>query len=306
MKAGARAAIDCGTNSTRLLVADAGGRQLTRVMRITRLGQGVDRENRLAPEAISRTVGVLREFRRSMDGYEVERVRMVATSAVRDAVNGGTFSQAAEEAVGVAPEILTGTEEGELAYRGASVDLPTFAGDTLVVDIGGGSTELTLGRDGVVSSVSLQLGCVRLTERCLTSDPPTGAEISATRTVIAAELDRGERELGALAALRPARRLIGLAGTISTLASLKLGLAEYDMERLHHTAIGADEVRRLCAQLAALSARERSTLVGMVPGRADVIFGGALVLEMVQVRYGFDEVISSERDILDGIVLSLA
>jgi exopolyphosphatase/guanosine-5'-triphosphate,3'-diphosphate pyrophosphatase len=305
MTATAVAAIDCGTNSTRLLVADGDGRQLVRLMRITRLGQGVDRQNTLSAEAIARTVGVLREFRASMDALSVDRARMVATSAVRDAENGSAFVDAATEAVGVVPEVLSGSEEGHLAYRGASADLEPFGGDTLVVDIGGGSTEITLGRGGSVNSVSLQLGCVRLTERYLTSDPPSAAEIAATRIAIAEALDSGARELPELVDLDPARRLVGLAGTVSTLAALKLGIAEYGQERLHHATISLPEIEGMCATLASLSARDRKGLVGMVPGREDVILGGALILEMVLTRYGIPEVIASEHDILDGIALSL-
>jgi exopolyphosphatase/guanosine-5'-triphosphate,3'-diphosphate pyrophosphatase len=299
------AAIDCGTNSTRLLVADANGRELIRLMRITRLGQGVDRENVLAPEAIARTVDVLREFRRSMDTFGVDRLRMVATSAVRDAENGAMFIEAARAAVGADPEVLTGLEEGTLAFRGASADLSPFEGDTLVVDIGGGSTEITLGRAGSVSSVSLQLGCVRLTERYLTSDPPTPDEVVATRIAIAEALTGGEQKMPELLGLLARRRLVGLAGTVSTLASLQLRIAEYDADRLHHATITLPEVVQLCDTLAPLSAAQRRGLVGMVPGRADVILGGALVLEVVAARYQCPEVIVSEKDILDGIVLSI-
>jgi exopolyphosphatase / guanosine-5'-triphosphate,3'-diphosphate pyrophosphatase len=302
------AAIDCGTNSTRLLVADAHGHELIRLMRITRLGQGVDRENRLAPEAIARTVDVLREFRRSMDSLAVERLRMVATSAVRDAENGAVFVEAAQAAVGAVPEVLTGLEEGTLAFRGASADLSPFEGDTLVVDIGGGSTEITLGRAGSVSSVSsvsLQLGCVRLTERYLTSDPPTPDEVAATRIAIAAALTGGEQAMPELLGLADRRRMVGLAGTVSTLASLQLQIEEYDPDRLHHAVLTLPEVVDLCETLASLSAAQRMGLVGMVPGRADVILGGALVLEAVAARYHCSEVIVSEKDILDGIVLSI-
>jgi exopolyphosphatase/guanosine-5'-triphosphate,3'-diphosphate pyrophosphatase len=299
------AAIDCGTNSTRLLVADRSGKELLRLMRITRLGQGVDRTNALAPEAISRTIGVLREFRRSMDDLGVGRVRMVATSAVRDAENGAAFTEAAREAVGSAPEVLSGLEEGTLAYRGASADLDPFDGDTLVVDIGGGSTEITLGRGGPVASVSLQLGCVRLTERFLTSDPPTPDEIAATHRAIADALAWGEQQMPELRDLASRRRLVGLAGTVSTLASLHLGLAEYDPQRLHHARLPVRELTGLCANLAMQSAAERGGLVGMTPGRQDVIVGGALVLLDVAARYQCPEVIVSEKDILDGIVLSI-
>jgi exopolyphosphatase/guanosine-5'-triphosphate,3'-diphosphate pyrophosphatase len=299
------AAIDCGTNSTRLLVADANGRQLVRLMRITRLGQGVDRDNRLAPDALDRTVGVLEEYRRSMDTFGVVRVRMVATSAVRDADNGADFSRRAGAAVGTAPEVLSGQEEGELAFRGASADLDSFDGDTLVVDIGGGSTELVLGRDSSVRAVSLQLGCVRLTERFLISDPPPEAELASARAAIARELDRAQREMPQLSELSSSRRLIGLAGTVSTLTALYLGVAEYDPERLHHARLPTTEIQALCAKLAELPARSRAGLVGMVAGREDVIVGGALVLGAVAMRYGFDEVVASEHDILDGIIASL-
>jgi exopolyphosphatase/guanosine-5'-triphosphate,3'-diphosphate pyrophosphatase len=301
----AAAAIDCGSNSTRLLVADENGRELVRLMRITRLGQGVDRANALDAEAIARTVDVLGEYRRAMDGFAVDRIRMVATSAVRDATNGSAFTEAAQAAVGVAPEVLSGVEEGTLAYRGASADLEPFEGDTLVVDIGGGSTEITLGRGDSVASVSLQLGCVRLTERYLIGDPPDATEVSATRAAIADALTWGEGQMPELLDLDRARRMVGLAGTVSTLASLKLGIGEYDAAKLHHARIGLGEISSMCERLASLSARERSVLVGMVPGREDVILGGALVLEAVAHRYCCDDVIASEKDILDGIVLSL-
>jgi exopolyphosphatase/guanosine-5'-triphosphate,3'-diphosphate pyrophosphatase len=299
------AAIDCGTNSTRLLVADDTGRELVRLMRITRLGQGVDRTNVLAPEAIARTVSVLEEYRRSIDSFGAGRIRMVATSAVRDAENGAAFTEAAKAAVGADPEVLSGTEEGALAYRGASADLDSFDGDTLVVDIGGGSTEITLGRAGSVSSVSLQLGCVRLTERFFKGDPPTVAEVSAARLAITDALIGGEAALPALVNLDRARRMVGLAGTVSTLASLKLGVAEYDVEKLHHATLTLEEIRGMCDMLASLSVRDRRGLVGMVPGREDVLLAGALVLEAVADRYRCDQVIASEKDILDGIVLSI-
>ena len=230
-------------------------------------GAGRGPENALAPDAIARTVGVLEDYRRSMDRYGVERIRMVATSAVRDAENGAAFTEAAKAAVGVEPEVLSGTEEGVLAFRGASADLDAFDGDTLVVDIGGGSTEITLGRAGAVSSVSLQLGCVRLTERFLKGDPPDrrGGGGDARRRYADALRARG-RQLPALMDLAPARRMIGLAGTVSTLASLKLGIAEYDAEKLHHVTITLSEIEEMCGVLSSLSNRDRGALVGMVPG----------------------------------------
>jgi exopolyphosphatase/guanosine-5'-triphosphate,3'-diphosphate pyrophosphatase len=299
------AAIDCGTNSTRLLVIDAAGRQLERIMRITRLGQGVDRANQLAPEAIERTVKVLAEFKAAMDSFGVERVRMVATSAVRDAENGGIFVTMASRAIGVAPEVITGSQEGQLAFAGAIEDGTPFDGDTVVVDIGGGSTELIVGRGQSVDAVSLQLGCVRLSERFLREDPPSDQSIASARAAIAAELARGEAELPMLVELRSPRRLVGLAGTVSTLSALNLELAEYSFDRLHHSVLSSADVVRLCAELASLSTQQRAGLVGMVPGREDVIVGGALVLQSVMERYAFGEVLVSERDILDGIAKSL-
>jgi exopolyphosphatase/guanosine-5'-triphosphate,3'-diphosphate pyrophosphatase len=305
MTPGAVAAIDCGSNSTRLLVADAAGREILRLMRITRLAQGVDQVNALADEAIARTVQVLSEYRVAMDGFGVDRIRMVATSAVRDAANGAKFTEAAALAVGVGPEVLSGQEEGALAFQGAQSDLDWFEGDTLVVDIGGGSTEITLGRGNSVASVSLQLGCVRLTERYLKGDPPDSEEVCVTRQAIADALTWGEGQLPQLLDLSAARRMVGLAGTVSTLASLKLGVAEYDVDKLHHAIISRTEIAGMCEMLTALSAHDRSGLVGMVPGREDVILGGALILDAVAARYRCDEIITSEADILDGIVLGL-
>jgi exopolyphosphatase/guanosine-5'-triphosphate,3'-diphosphate pyrophosphatase len=299
------AAIDCGTNSTRLLVVDPDGRQLERMMRITRLGQGVDRENRLAPEAIDRTVAVLAEFRSVIDSCGVERVRMVATSAVRDAQNGAAFVQAATDAVGVPPEVISGAAEGGLAFAGAVEDLSPMDGDIVVVDIGGGSTELIVGRGSDVSAVSLQLGCVRITERFFHQDPPTSDEISAARQSISEELAGGERELHRLVDSGLPRRLVGLAGTVSTLSALNQALPEYDFDRLHHSVMAMGDVHRMCGELARLSNAQRRHLMGMVPGREDVILGGALVLESVMERYSFRHVIVSQRDILDGIAASL-
>jgi exopolyphosphatase/guanosine-5'-triphosphate,3'-diphosphate pyrophosphatase len=299
------AAIDCGTNSTRLLIVDSAGRTLERLMRITRLGQGVDRENKLAPEAIARTVDILAEFRALMDRHEVQRVRVVATSAVRDAENGPDFVGKARETIGVAPEVLSGTAEGKLAYAGAIEDLEPFDGDTVVVDIGGGSTELIVGRGASIEAVSLQLGCVRLSERFLRADPPSRQSLARARQAIVEELERGESELRHLVELSTTRRLVGLAGTVSTLSALHLRQAEYSFDRLHHSVLTVASVGQLRTQLASLSAVERAGLVGMVPGREDVIVGGALVLESVMQRYSFSTVLVSERDILDGIAMSL-
>lgn len=298
------AALDCGTNSTRLLVAAADGTPLVRLMRITRLGQGVDATRKLDPEAIERTVAVLREFRQVMDERGVVRARLVATSAVRDAVNGDEFLAAASEAAGTEAELLSGLEEGRLAFAGATADLPPGAGDDVVVDIGGGSTELvTKGPQGM-EAISLDLGCVRLTERHLRHDPPTTSEIEEALGVIDQELHRARTELPTLGRLRPGSRLIGLAGTVSTLASLDLGLAEYDRSLVHHAVLARAAVERWCRVLATEPAAARGQRPGMAPGREDVIVGGALVLREVMALLELSECLVSESDILDGLVMS--
>jgi len=299
------AAIDCGTNSTRLLVTDPDGVALVRLMRITRLGRGVDATHKLDPEAVHRTIGVLAEFRQTFDRLGARRVRMVATSAVRDAVNGQDFLDAATEVIGSPAELLSGIEEGALAYAGATAGLPSSPGDDVVVDIGGGSTELVLQRSGQIEAVSLDLGCVRLTERHLESDPPTAAELAAAGAMVDAELDRAIRTVGALRTLRPASRLIGLAGTVSTIAALDQGLAEYDWGHLHHYILSDVAVERWVETLAGEPAEGRLARPGMVAGRQDVIVGGALVLRRVMSRFGFAECLVSESDILDGLSASL-
>ncbi len=300
----ALAAIDCGTNSTRLLVADAEGRPLERLMRITRLGQGVDATGRLAPEAIARCVAVLTEFRGVMDGLGVGGGRLAATSAARDAANGADFLRAAGDATGLVPELLTGVEEGRLSMAGAVADLDPADGPFLVLDIGGGSTEL-IAADGPddpeLAAVSLQLGCVRVSERFLAGDPPSTAELDAAAAEVAAQLDEA---VSAHPRYLDARRLVGLAGTVSTLASLHLGLDVYDRERIHHLVLSADDVSGWFHRLVAEPAAVRLARPGMVPGREDVIVAGALILDAVMVRLGFEECLVSESDILDGLIAS--
>lgn len=298
------AAIDCGTNSTRLLVADATGRPLERLMRITRLGQGVDATGSLAPEAIERCLVVLTEFRGVMDGLDVGRGRLAATSAARDAANGDEFLRAAGEATGLVPELLSGIDEGRLSMAGAVAQLNPADGPFLVLDIGGGSTEL-IAADGPddpeLAAVSLQLGCVRLSERFLTGDPPTADELSAAQSEVAAQL---ESAIAAHPRYLSTRRLVGLAGTVSTLASLHLGMEVYDRDRIHHAALAADDVRGWFERLAAEPTGRRLTRPGMVPGREDVIVGGAMILDAVMQRFGFIECLVSEADILDGLIAS--
>ncbi len=243
---GALAAVDCGTNSTRLLVVGASGDVRARAMRITRLGEGVDATRRLRPEAVERTLAVLRDYRAVMDDEQVVRTRLVATSAVRDAANGEDFLVPAAALIGAPAELLSGLEEGRLSYAGATGDLPPTDAAVVVLDIGGGSTEIVTKAGDDVVSVSLDIGCVRLTERFLRGDPPTAGEVAAARAAIAAELDRATEVIPALAS--GGLRLVGLAGTVSALAALELGLEEYDRERIHHAVLsrrgGGAVVRR--------------------------------------------------------------
>ncbi len=301
------AAVDCGTNSTRLLVRAPGG-DLARLMRITRLGQGVDATHRLDGDAMDRTLAVLAEYRRVMDDQNVRSARMAATSAVRDATNGEEFLAAASEILGVRAELLSGAEEGALAFAGATSDAPP-AGDVVVVDIGGGSTELIAGRGGDAAHagvVSLDVGCVRLSERFFRHDPPAPDELRDARREIDDALASAEAAVPRLTASGPGRRLVGLAGTVSTLAMLEQGLAQYDWGRVHHAVLPRDAVHRWAALLAAEPAAARSRRPGMVPGRQDVIVGGAIVLAAVMDRWAFESCLVSERDILDGLVASLS
>ncbi|HUO48627.1 MAG TPA: exopolyphosphatase, partial [Acidimicrobiales bacterium] len=254
---GTVAALDCGTNSTRLLVAGPGGEVLEREMRITRLGQGVDATHRLSAEAVERTLSVLADYRRLMDRHGVGHARLVATSAVRDAENAEDFLLGAAAAIGVAPEVLSGLEEGRLSFAGAVAGLDAAGvdvgpGPVLVVDIGGGSTELAagpvVGPLTDVAAVSLDVGCVRLSERFFHHDPPLPGELGAARTFVDGLLDRA---LGVLPSLEPGGLLVGLAGTVSTLASLAQGLGAYDRTRIHHFELSRRDVAHWLARLAA-------------------------------------------------------
>ena len=299
------AALDCGTNSTRLLVVRASGEVAAREMRITRLGAGVDAARRLQPEAIWRTLDVLKEYRTIMDAEQVTRARLVATSAVRDAANPEAFLELASELVGVRAEVLSGDEEGRVSYEGATSELPAIAGQTVVIDIGGGSTEIVTLAHGAIAAISLDIGCVRLTERYLKSDPPTAEEIDAARGAISVELDRAVQGIPALAQLGSRDRLVGLAGTVSTLASLELGLAHYERDRIHHSVLPLTSVVKWCDLLGAERVQERAERAAITKGREDVIFGGVLVLRETMSRFGMAECVVSEADILDGLVLEL-
>jgi len=299
------AAIDCGTNSTRLLVSDWMGKPVERLMRITRLGQGVDATGSLATEAMERCTAVLRDYRGVMDRLGVVRGRLVATSAVRDASNGDEFLAAASAASGFEAELLAGTEEGRLSLAGAVSELDPDQGPFLVLDIGGGSTELVTGAsadDPDLAAASLQVGCVRITERVLHSDPPTADELEQAETMVGELL---ESALADQPAFLGAHTLVGLAGTVTTLSALNMGLDEYDRSRIHHSVLSIEEVAAWYRTLAAEVTVARLDRAGMVPGREDVIAGGALILFVVMTRLGLDRCLVSESDILDGMVAGL-
>ena len=296
-------AIDCGTNSVRLLVSEDGRTTLERLMRITRLGRGVDASGRLDPAAIERTVTVLREYREVMDRFGVDRVRMTATSAARDAANRDDFFDAAEAAVGTRPELLSGVEEGRLSFLGATADLDPADGPFLVCDIGGGSTEFSYGTTEVEATISTDMGCVRMTEAWLHSDPPTAVELSQAISVIEIHLDDVTREIPQAT---EAATFVGLAGTVSAAAAVELGLAEYDRDRIHHFRLTRPAVEDVFRTLATESLADRIHNPGLERERADVIVGGMCVLVSIMRRLGFAECLVSESDILDGLAMSIA
>jgi exopolyphosphatase / guanosine-5'-triphosphate,3'-diphosphate pyrophosphatase len=299
---GAVAAVDGGTNATRLLVADAEGRPLLRRQVITHLGEGVDRTGRLAPEAIERVLATLRTYRRDLDDHGVERVRMAATSACRDAANRNELFDAVEDVLGIRPELLSGDEEGRLSFAGATASLDPDLGPFLVVDIGGGSTELVVGRTAPTGVRSIDLGSVRLTERFLHSDPPEAGELSDALSVLRVHLDDVVREVPGML---DAARLVGVSGTVVSVAAIELGLPALDDDRLHHfrlTRAAAEDVFRTMATEARA---DRIANPGLEPERVDVIVAGALLLVGVMRHFDFDECLVSVTDILDGLVASL-
>ncbi|MES1178029.1 MAG: hypothetical protein ABUL62_27145 [Myxococcales bacterium] len=297
---GAVAAVDIGTNSVRLLIVDATGRELEREMHMTRLGQGVDVSGVLLPEAITRTTAVLAEYATRLRRHGVARVRAAATSAARDAQNGQVFFDAAEAALGVRPELLSGDAEARLSFDGATHGLPRGAGPFLVIDLGGGSTEFVLGSEHPEAEISVQMGCVRMTERHLRSDPPTSDELQACAADVRAIL----APVRAVIQVEQARCVVGLAGTVTALSALQLGLTRYDAARTHHSRLSASQVAALCARLAAVTIAERRGML-VQPARAEIIVGGALVLSTLLSELGLDELLVSERDILDGLAASL-
>ena len=310
------AAIDCGTNSIRLLVADVppsgAHTDLLRRMEVVRLGQGVDATGRLAADAIERTRKVLAEYADQARDLGADRVRMAATSATRDAANRRDFEDMVVATLGQTPDVITGREEAELSFLGATASLDAAAGahgnpppapPFLVVDIGGGSTEFVLGDATAVRAAhSVDIGCVRLTERHLHDDPPTAEQIRRAEDDIRAALALVTEEV----AVAEAASLVGVAGSVTTVAALALGLPAYDPEAIHGSRIAVDDVRAVTADLLVATHARRAAMPVMHPGRVDVIGAGSLILRVLMDEFGLDEVVVSEHDILDGIALRLA
>lgn len=296
-----RAAIDCGTNTLRLLIADGTGRDLVRRAEIVRLGQDVDRTGRLAPAALARTRTVLESFAEQLTEYQVAHVRMVATSATRDASNAEEFTAIVREVLGITPDVISGAEEARLTFGGATKGIAGAQPPYLVLDIGGGSTEIIAGPQ---AAISMDIGCVRLTERYLRSDPPTESEFAELTTAVRVALRP------ALAAvpndtLNGAGTLVGVAGTVTTLTALSLGVERYDSARVHGASLGMEQIEALLADLSSVPTVKR-VRSGLLPaGRADVILAGAVILREVMHAYGAKKVFASEHDILDGILSTL-
>lgn len=295
------AAIDVGTNTVRFLVADRLDSgplaHVDRGLEITRLGQGVDADRRLTSEAVERTLTAIRNHAERARAAGAERLRIAGTSALRDAANAADFLTAVREATGTDLEVLSGADEGRLAFLGATQD--AGSGPFCVCDIGGGSTELVRGSEGAEASCSLEVGSVRLRERCLPSDPPTDAEIDAARDAVRRELDVALPKLG----LEGAEQLVGVAGTVTTLAALVVGVEVYEPERIHGTRLDTEAVRSWSERLLGMRTEEIKALPAMQPGRADVIGAGSLVLVEVMDAMDAPDVIVSERDVLDGLIL---
>ncbi|GAA1252291.1 Ppx/GppA phosphatase family protein [Kitasatospora nipponensis] len=304
------AAVDCGTNSIRLLIAEldpATGAitDLDRRMTIVRLGQDVDRTGRLAPEALERTFAACRTYAAVIAEHGVgpERIRFVATSASRDAENSADFTRGVREILGVEPEVVSGDEEAQLSFTGATRELAggTVAAPYLVFDLGGGSTEFVLGEEAVRAARSVDIGCVRLTERHFAgSEVPTLGQIAAAKADIRAALDQAAE----VVPLTEAASLVGLAGTVTTVAAIALGLERYDSEAIHHSRITVERVREVTGLLLSSTHAERAAIAVIHPGRVDVIAAGALVLLSIMERTGASELVVSEHDILDGIAWS--
>jgi exopolyphosphatase / guanosine-5'-triphosphate,3'-diphosphate pyrophosphatase len=300
------AAIDCGTNSTRLLVARGAGpdkQALARINTITRLGRGVDATGRLDADAIARTVDALRSYRAVLDEHRAEGLRVTATSAARDAQNSDEFFDVAEDVLGVRPELLSGAQEAELSFLGATAELDPAQGPFLVVDIGGGSTEFIVGADAVDGAMSVDIGCVRFLEQYIEHDPPLPEELHACISVTEQWMDDVARELPTL---RDATTFVGLAGTVTTMAAVELGLHEWDRDAIHHFRFRREAIEDVFRTLVTEPYADRIHNPGLEEARADVIVAGACIFAAIVRWLDAEECLVSESDILDGLVASLA
>jgi len=299
------AAIDCGTNSIRLLIADIDGnnfREVVRDMEIVRLGQGVDETGQFHPDAITRTLAAVDKFAAEIAKRGVEKIRFCATSATRDATNRHLFVDGVRERLGIELEVITGDEEAALSFAGAIKDLDPSNGPFLVVDIGGGSTEFVFGTSTVEAARSVNIGCVRMTERHFASDPATTQQIESARTDIQAAI----AQAAAVVPITTAKTLVAVAGTATTVAAAALVLPEYDRYAIHLSRISAQQTHDAAAMFATSTREQRLALGYMHPGRVDVIAAGSLVLSEIMKATGASEFVASESDILDGMAFSLA
>ena len=299
------AAIDCGTNSIRLLIADIEGssfREVIRLMEVVRLGQGVDQTGQFHPDAIARTLAAVDKFAVEIAKRGVQKIRFCATSATRDATNRDLFIEGVFERLGVRPEVISGEEEASLSFKGATKDLPESDGPFLVVDIGGGSTEFVIGTNHVEAAKSVNIGCVRMSERHFVSSDPEPGEIAAATL----DIDEAIAQAAKVVPITTAKTLIAVAGTATTVAAAALKLGEYDRYAIHLSHISAEDVHAASKMFFSLSRDERAALGYMHPGRVDVISAGSLVLSRIMLATGASEFVASESDILDGMAWSLA
>ena len=294
------AGIDCGTNSTRLIIGD-GTETFEREMTITGLGRGVDATGRLSDEGIERVRAALESYREIMDRYDIAGVRMTATSAARDAENRDAFFEVSEKTVGVRPELISGHEEAELSFLGATAELDPADGPFLVFDIGGGSTEFAVGSTRMEGGFSTDMGSVRFTEKYVESDPPLPEELVACLSVAETHLDDVAREVPIV---HGARQLVGLAGTVSTAAAVEIGLMEYDRSQIHHFRLTREAIEDVYRTLVTESREDRGHNPGLDPGRIDTIVGGMCILARIVRYFDADDILVSESDILDGLILS--
>jgi exopolyphosphatase/guanosine-5'-triphosphate,3'-diphosphate pyrophosphatase len=299
------AAIDCGTNSIRLLIADIDGnnfREVTRDMEIVRLGQGVDETGQFHPDAIARTLAAVDKFAAEIAKRGVEKIRFCATSATRDATNRHSFVDGVRDRLGIELEVISGDEEAALSFAGAIKDLDPSNGPFLVVDIGGGSTEFVFGTSTVEAARSVNIGCVRMTERHFASDPATTEQIELARTDIQVAISQA----AAVVSITKAKTLVAVAGTATTVAAAALELPEYDRYAIHLSRISAQQTHDAASMFATSTREQRLSLGYMHPGRVDVIAAGSLVLSEIMKATGASEFVASESDILDGMAFSLA